>query len=45
MIVTVVDPPLQSIVPSTADAVNKAGSEIFPDTVTEHPLASVTIKE
>ena len=28
MIVTVVDPPLQRIVPSTADAVNDAGADI-----------------
>ena len=43
--VTEVEPPLQSIEPSTADAVNKAGSEIFPDTVTVQPLASVTMNE
>src|SRR5450432_695259 len=42
--VTVVVPPLQSIEPSTATAVNTVGCEILPVTIAEQPLASVTVK-
>ena len=42
--VTIVDPPLQDIEPSVFDADNTVGSLIVPLTVTEHELASVTVK-
>ena len=41
--VTVVVPPLQSIVPALDDAVNCVGCEMLPEVVEVHPFASVTV--
>src|SRR5204862_6538292 len=42
---TVVVPPKQAIVPFTEEAVSSVGWPIFPVTVAEHPLTSVTTNE
>lgn len=41
--VTVVEPPLQAMVPADEEAVKDAGWDNVPPVVVEHPFASVTV--